>query len=78
MAIEAEKQILVTDIPDLGPDVPPEIKLLWDNNCLNTWREKKKKKKKHWAKMSSYYKKKRFIMERKTEICTCAVQYRHK
>lgn len=42
MAIEAEKQILVTDIPDLGPDVPPEIKLLWDNNCLNTWEKKKK------------------------------------
>lgn len=42
MVIKAENRILVTDVLDLGPDVPPEIKL-WDNNCLNTWEKKKKK-----------------------------------
>lgn len=50
MAIEVEHRILMTDVLDLGPDVPPEIKL-WDN-CIKYLSKKK------GAKMISYYKKK--------------------
>jgi len=42
MAIEVEHRILMTDVLDLGPDVPPEIKLLWDN-CIKYLSKKKGK-----------------------------------
>lgn len=70
MAIEAESEVLVIDVLVLAPDGPAEMELLWDNNCL-------KYLKKRWAEMISYCKRER-LSQRKTEICTCAIQYRHK